>query len=96
MLKNIALLLYTNFYISLNALRRNFFHLYNLSFLRSPNIGKIRVKDGPKSFFSLIHSQQRDKQNRARDFLVSKYFLNNLLLTVFIYNTLSKLVELLQ
>ena len=47
-------------------------------------------------FFSLICSQPRDKQNRARDFLLFKYFLNNLLLTVFMQNTLSKLVELLQ
>ena len=46
--------------------------------------------------FSLIFSQLRDKQNRARDFLLFKYFLNNLLLTVFMQNTLSKLVELLQ
>ena len=49
------------------------------------------------NFFSLICSQPRDKQNRARDFLLFKYFLNNLLLTVFVQNTLSKLVvELLQ
>ena len=34
-------------------------------------------------FFPLIYSQPRDKQSRARDFLLSKYFLNNLLLTVF-------------
>ena len=46
--------------------------------------------------FSLIFSQPRDKQNRAHDFLLFKYFLNNLLLTVFMQNTLSKLVELLQ
>ena len=48
------------------------------------------------NFFSLIFSQPRDKQNCARDFLLFKYFLNNLLLTVFMQNTLSKLVELLQ
>ena len=48
------------------------------------------------NFFSLIFSQPRDKQNRARDFLLFKYFLNNLLLTVFKQNTLSKLVVLLQ
>ena len=35
------------------------------------------------NFFSLIFSQPRDKQNRAHDFLLFKYFLNNLLLTVF-------------
>ena len=112
-LKNMTVLLYTYFYnISLNALRPTFFNIYNL---HSPNIGKIRVKVGPKTnyfsyfmssctdrivvfnnFFSLIFSQPRDKQNRARDFLLFKYFLNNLLLTVFMQNTLSKLVELLQ
>ena len=48
------------------------------------------------NFFSLIFSQPRDKQNRARDFLLFKYFLNNLLLTVFMQNTLSKLIEFLQ
>ena len=47
-------------------------------------------------FFSLIFSQLRDKQKRACDFLLFKYFLNNLLLTVLMQNTLSKLVELLQ
>ena len=36
------------------------------------------------------------KQKRARDLLLFKYFLNNLLSTVFMQNTLSKLVELLQ
>ena len=116
MLKNTAVLSYTYFHnISLNLLRPTFFNIYNLPFLRSANIGKIRVKVGPKTsyfsyfmssctnriavfnnFFSLICSQPRDKQNRARDFLLFKYFLNNLLLTVFMQNTLSKLVELLQ
>ena len=111
-----TVLLYTYFYnISLNILRPNFFNIYNLSFLRCPNIGKTRVKVGPKTnyfsyilssctnriavfhnFFSLICGQPRDKQNRARDFLISKFFFNNLLLTVFTQNTLSKHVELLQ
>ena len=35
------------------------------------------------NFFSLIYRQTRDEKNCARDFLLSKYFLNNLLLTVF-------------
>ena len=116
MLKDMAVLLCTYFYdISSNALRPTFFNIYNLPFLCSPNIGKIRVKDGPKTnhfpyilssstnriavfnnFFSLICSQPKDKQNRARDFVLSKYFLNNLLLTVFMQNTLSKFVKLLQ
>ena len=48
------------------------------------------------NFFSLIFIQTRVKQNRARNFLLFNYFLNNLLLTVFMQNTLSQLVELLQ
>ena len=48
------------------------------------------------SFFSLIFSQPRDKQSHALDFLLFKYFWNNLLLTVFMQKTLLKLVELLQ
>ena len=45
MLKNMTVLLYKNFYnISLNVLRSTFFNIYNLPFLRSANIGKIRVK----------------------------------------------------
>ena len=35
-------------------------------------------------FFSLICSKPRDRQNLVRDFLLSKYFLNNLHLTVFL------------
>ena len=115
-LKNMAALLYTHFYkISLYVLKPNFFNTYNLPFLLSSDMSKIRVKIGPKTnyfsyilssctnriaifniFFSLIFNQARDKQNRARDFLLSKYFLNNLLLTVFMANTLSKLAELWQ
>ena len=101
--------------ISLNVVRPAFVNIYNLPFLRFPNIGKIGVKVGPKTsyfssfmssctntvavfvnLFSMICSQPRDKQNRARDFLLFKYFWNNLLLTVFVQNTLSKFVELLQ
>ena len=47
-------------------------------------------------FFSLTCSQPRDKQNGVRDFIFFKYFLNNLLLTVFMQNVLSRLAELLQ
>ena len=63
------------------------------SYFMSSGTNRIAVFN---NFFSLICSQPRDKQNRARDFLLFKYFLNNLLLTVFMQNTLSKLVELLQ
>ena len=48
-LRNIQVLLYTHFYnISLNILRPNFFNIYNLPILHFPNIGKIRVRVGPK------------------------------------------------
>ena len=46
------------------------------SYFMSPCTGRIVVFN---NFFSLIFSRPRDKQNRARDFLFSKYFLNNLL-----------------
>ena len=115
-LKIIQVLLYTHFYnISLNVLRPNILNICNLPISHFPNIRKIRVKVGPKTyyfscfmssctdrivvsnnFFPPIFSQPRDKQNRARDFLLFKYFMNNLLLTVFMQNTLLKLVELLQ
>ena len=58
MLKNMTGLLYTYFFnISLNVLRPTFFNICNLLFLRSPNIGKIRVKVGPKTnYFSYFMS----------------------------------------
>ena len=58
MLKNMAVLLYIYFFnISLNILRPIFFNIYNLPFLRSPNIGKIKVKIGPKTnYFSYFMS----------------------------------------
>ena len=57
MLKNMIVLLSTYFYISLNVLGSTFLNIYNLPFLRSPNIGKIRVKVGPKTnCFSYILS----------------------------------------
>ena len=70
-LKNMAVLLYTYFYnISLNVLRLTFFNIYNLPFLRSPNIGKIKVKVGPKTnYFSYILS------SRASRIAVFNYFL---------------------
>ena len=40
------------------------------------------------NIFSLIFSQRMVKQNRACDFLLSKCFWNNLLLIVFMQNTL--------
>ena len=44
------------------------------------------------NLFALIYSQPRNKQNRARDLLLFKYFLNNLLLTIFMKNTLLCLI----
>ena len=115
MLKNMTVLLYTYFLnIYLNVLRPTYFNICNLPFLRSPNIGKIKVKVAPKAnyfsyfmssctnritvfnnSFSLICSQPREKQNRAHDFFLFKYFLNNLRFNVCMENTLSKLAELL-
>ena len=52
MLKNMTGLLYTYFFnISLNVLRPTFFNICSLPFLRSPNIGKIRVKVEPKTYY---------------------------------------------
>ena len=58
MLKNMTVLLYTYFLnISLNVLRPTFFNICNLSFLSSPNIGKIKIKVGPKgNYFSYFRS----------------------------------------
>ena len=58
MLKNTTMLLHTYFVnISLNVLRPTFFNICNLPFLSSPNIGKIRVKVGPKTnYFSYFMS----------------------------------------
>ena len=51
-----TVLLYTYFNsIFLNVLRPDFFNIYNLPFLRSANIGKIRAKVGPKTnYFFLL------------------------------------------
>ena len=65
MLKNMTVLLYTNFYdISLNVLRPTFFNTFNLPFLCSPNIGKIKVKFGPKlTTFSICLSSCTNRKN---------------------------------
>ena len=77
----------------------------NDEFSRSPNIGStlgytFRTLSALAAielqlsiiFYSLICSQPKDKQNRARDFRLFKYFLNNLFSTAFRQNRLSKLV----
>ena len=53
-LKNIQVLLYTHFHnISLNVLRPSFLNICNLPISHFSNIGKIRVKVGPKTnYFS--------------------------------------------
>ena len=53
-LKSMKLPLYTYFYISLNVVRPTFFNTYNFPFSPTPNIGKIRVKDGPNTSFSTL------------------------------------------
>ena len=47
------------------------------------------------NLIALICSQPRKKQNCARDFLLFKYFLNDLLSTDFTQRALSKRIELL-
>ena len=116
MLKSMTVLSYTIFYnISLNVLRPTFFNIYNLSFLFSPNIGKIRIKVRPKTdnfpifwapaptelLFSMIFfhwhvANQETNKTVPAIYFFPQYFLNNLLLTVFMQNTLSKLIEPLQ
>ena len=60
-LKSMTMLSYTYFFnISLNVLRPTFFNICKLPFLRSPNMGKIRVNVGPKTIFptlELLHQQ---------------------------------------
>ena len=57
-LKRMTMLLYTHFFnISLNVLRSTFFNICKLPFLRSPNMGKIRVNVGPKTnYFSYFRA----------------------------------------
>ena len=63
-LKNMTVRLYTYFYnISLDVLKPTFFNIYNLPFLRSPNIGKIRVKVGPKTKYFLLLYELLHQQN---------------------------------
>ena len=71
--------------VSFNKDNHYLFLLYCLltdyfSYFMSSCTGKIVVFN---NFSSLIFSQPRDKQNRPRDFLLFKYFLENLLLTIF-------------
>ena len=61
-------------------------------YFMSPCTNRIAVFN---NFFSLIFSQPKSKRKRARDFFPFEYFFNNQLSTVFMENTLSKLVELL-
>ena len=58
--KNMTVLLHTYFYNI--SLRLTFFNIYNLPFLRSPNIGKIRFKVGQKTnYFSYILSSRTNR-----------------------------------
>ena len=99
MLKNMTVLLYTYFFkceffffISLNLLRPTFFNICNLSFLSSPNIGKIRTKVGPKTnYFSYFMSSCTNRIAVFNNFF-HWYVANqetNQILTVFMETTLS-------
>ena len=111
-LKNIKVLLHTHFYNVLrptffNICNLLFWRFPNIkkikvkigpktnyfSYIMSSYTDRIAVFN---TFFLLIFSQRRDQKNMACDFLIFKYFLNNLLLTIFMQNTLSKFVKLLQ
>ena len=111
MLKNIKALLSTYFCnIFLNELRPDFFNIYNLTFsligkkgvkvgpktnhfpyFMSSSVYRITICN---NLFALICNQSRDKKAVSAIFFL-RYFLNNLLLTAFMHNTFSKLVELL-
>ena len=77
-IKNMTVLLYTYFYnISLNVLRPTFFNIYNIPYLLSPNIGKIRVKVGPKSnYFSYILSSFTNRIAVLNNFFFHWYVAN--------------------
>ena len=63
-LKNMTGLFYTYFdNISLNVLRPTFSNIRNLPFLHSPNIGKIRVKVGPKTNYFFLLYEPLHQQN---------------------------------
>ena len=59
MLKSMTAIIHIFFIISLNVLRPTFFNICNLPFLRSPNIGKIRVKVGLKTIFPTLWAPAR-------------------------------------
>ena len=75
-------------------------YIYYVSVLRHlcVLIEQVGLKLGHKliavfnNLFALICSQPKGKQNRARDFLLFQYFLNNPLLTVSMQNTLSRVI----
>ena len=102
-----ALLLPYFQYNYFNILRLTFCNKYCLPFLHSLNIRKMGAKIRQKtsscinrfvvfySFFSLKFKLPRPKENLARVFILFKYFVNNLVLTVFIQNVISKFVKVL-
>ena len=95
MLKNVTVLLYTYFY-NISLLRPTFFNIYNLPFLLSPNIGKIRVKVGPKTnYFSYFTSSCNNKIAVFNNFLSlicsqprKKYRVRDFLLFKYLLNNL--------
>ena len=106
MLKNMTVLLYTYFFnISLNVPRPTFFNICSLPFLRSPNIGKIRVKVEPKTYyFSYFMSSCTtriaafsnffslvDSQRRDKQNRASDFFLLNVFWIISFWSFLWKL-----
>ena len=67
---------------------------YSSVFLLVRNLLNIMVVF--KDFFQWKCNKPRSKQKGANNFLLCKYFLNNLLLTVFFQMTLSRLMKILQ
>ena len=79
MFKNMIVLLSIYFHnISLNVLRSIFFSIYNLPFLRPPNIGEIRVKVGPKTnYFFYIQSSCTNRIAVFNNFSIIHWYVAN-------------------
>ena len=92
--------LYTYFYdISLNEFRPTLFNIYNLPFLRSPNIGKIKVKVRPKTnYFSYFMSfcTNRKPWKLQHQILFTTHFLIKLLSVKFLMKSLTSNKSILE
>ena len=81
-----------------SMLSLTFLNICFVPFSRCLNIRKMKVPNRFVvfcSFLSLKCILPRPKQNRAHVFLLFKHFLNNLLLTVFVQNLISKFAKVL-